>query len=50
MIFDDEQRKHAAYSLVGQIEEWRLEYGRPVGEPRHPDLDFGLPWPPPQPK
>lgn len=39
-------RTQAAYSLLGQIEEWRLEYGRPIDEPRHPDFESGLPWPP----
>ena len=31
--------------LLGQIEEWRLEHGRPTDEPRHPDLASGQPWP-----
>jgi hypothetical protein len=50
MVFNDERRKRSAYSLLGQIEEWRLDYGRPVDEPRHPALESGLPWPPPQPQ
>ena len=42
----DECRKKSVFSLLGQIEEWRLEYGRPTGEPRHPALALGNPWPP----
>ena len=49
MIFEDEKRQLSAYSLIGQIEEWRLEYGRPIEEPRHPALDLRRPWPPPEP-
>lgn len=49
MVFNDQRRKQTAYSLLGQIEEWRVEYGRPVDEPRHPAIHSGLPWPPPQP-
>ncbi len=45
MATTDEQRKRSALRLLGQIEEWRLEYGRPVGEPRHPAFDSGKPWP-----
>lgn len=46
MANEDERRRVSASLLLGQIEEWRLEYGRPTGEPRHPDLASGLPWPP----
>lgn len=46
MANKDEKRRGAAFMLLGQIEEWRLEYGRPTGEPRHPDLVSGQPWPP----
>jgi hypothetical protein len=45
MATKDEQRKKSALRLLGQIEEWRLEYGRPVGEPRHPAFGSGEPWP-----
>ena len=41
----DEKRRNSAFMLLGQIEEWRREYGRPTGEPRHPDLASGQPWP-----
>ena len=46
MANEDEKRRRAASMLLGQIEEWRLEYGRPTGEPRHPDLESGRSWPP----
>jgi hypothetical protein len=49
MVFNDPVRRRSAYALLGQIEEWRLEYGRPLGEPRHPGIALGLPWPPPEP-
>jgi hypothetical protein len=49
MAFEDEKRKRSAYSLLGQIEAWRLDYGRPIDEPRHPDYDSGVLWPPPEP-
>ena len=31
--------------LLGHIEVWRLEYGRPTDEPRHPAIESGFPWP-----
>jgi hypothetical protein len=43
------QRARSAYSLLGQIEEWRLEYGRPTSEPRHPIFESGDLWPPTEP-
>ncbi len=46
MALSDSTRWRAAMALLGQIEEWRVEYGRPGGEPRHPDIDSGVPWPP----
>jgi hypothetical protein len=49
MATADEQRRRSAFRLLGQIEEWRLEHGRPAGEPRHPDFESGLPWPPREP-
>lgn len=45
MAATDPNRKHTAYALLGQIEEWRLEHGRPIDEPRHPALESGLHWP-----
>jgi hypothetical protein len=49
MALEDQKRRKSAFRLLGQIEEWRLEHGRPVGEPRHPDLASGQPWPPKEP-
>lgn len=49
MVTDDPKRRKFAFSLLGQIEEWRLEHGRPAGEPRHPDVASGEPWPPKRP-
>ena len=46
MATKDERRKNSAFTLLGQIEEWRIEYGRPTGEPRHPAYDSGQLWPP----
>jgi hypothetical protein len=46
MAQNDPLRKRSAHVLLGQIEVWRLEYGRPVDEPRHPSIDSGAPWPP----
>ena len=45
MASKDKRRKNSAFQLLAQIEEWRLEYGRPAGEPRHPALDSAEPWP-----
>ncbi|MFZ2357681.1 MAG: hypothetical protein WAW67_07690, partial [Candidatus Omnitrophota bacterium] len=45
MAVGDDARKRSACVLLGQIESWRLEYGRPDSEPRHPDFDSGKPWP-----
>jgi hypothetical protein len=46
MAQNDPRRQKSALALLAQIEEWRLEYGRPIGEPRHPAIDSGQPWPP----
>lgn len=46
MAVSDESRKHSAWSILAQIESWRIEYGRPTSEPRHPNIDSGIPWPP----
>ncbi|MEO5924803.1 MAG: hypothetical protein ABIR70_13350 [Bryobacteraceae bacterium] len=43
---NDPRRAQTAYNLLAQIEEWRLEYGRPASEPRHPRFDSGEHWPP----
>jgi len=46
MAIGDEKRRKSALMLLGKIEEWRLEHGRPTDEPRHPDLASGQSWPP----
>lgn len=46
MAFGDSKRRKSAFMLLGQIEVWRLEHGRPTDEPRHPDLASGQSWPP----
>jgi len=45
MALEDRKRQKSAFKLLGQIEQWRLEHGRPTGEPRHPDLASGQSWP-----
>jgi len=45
MAQTDPVRKRSAFALLGQIEVWRLEYGRPTDEPRHPAIESGAPWP-----
>lgn len=46
MSLTDDHRRQSAFALFGQIEVWRLEYGRPSDEPRHPAFDSGEPNPP----
>jgi hypothetical protein len=46
MATKDDRRKQSAFALLGQIEVWRLEHGRPNTEPRHPAFDSGEMWPP----
>jgi hypothetical protein len=41
----DPLRKRSAFALLGQIEVWRLEQGRPMDEPRHPAIESGAYWP-----
>jgi NACHT conflict system protein len=45
MMLRDERRRKSAFKILGQIEKWRLEYGRPTGEPRHPAFNSGVPCP-----
>lgn len=45
MAMSDKRRNKAAADVLAQIELWRLEYGRPLTEPRHPDVGSGVPWP-----
>lgn len=46
LVISDGRRRNAAWRLLGEIEGWRLEYGKPDSEPRHPAIDSGVPWPP----
>ncbi len=46
IMLNDDARRHSAWKFLGQIESWRLEYGRPNSEPRHPAIESGEPWPP----
>jgi hypothetical protein len=50
MSVHDPRRRRAAFALLGHIEEWRLEHGRPTGEPRHPAFGSPDPWPPVEPR
>ena len=45
-LVSDPERRKDAFSVLGQVEVWRREYGRPLGEPRHPLIASGYPWPP----
>lgn len=47
MARHDPCRARTAMGLLGQIEEWRLEYGRTPSEPRHPLFESGETWPAP---
>jgi len=46
MVLNDPSRCRAAFSVLGQVEVWRIEHGRPQTEPRHPMIETGEPWPP----
>ena len=46
LVLTDPRRRRSALALLGQIEVWRLENGKPSSEPRHPALQFGSAWPP----
>lgn len=48
MVLNDGTRRKSAFALLGQIEVWRLDYGKPGTEPRHPAIGTGAPWPPVQ--
>jgi hypothetical protein len=39
MAAKDKGRERTASSLLDQIELWRLEFGRPNGEPRNPNIE-----------
>ncbi len=46
MVIGDPDRRESAFALIGQIEVWRLEHGRPADEPRHPMIESEISWPP----
>jgi hypothetical protein len=46
MVIGDPHRKQSAFALLGQIEVWRLEYGHPADESRHPVIESDVSWPP----
>jgi hypothetical protein len=45
MAKNDKDRMKSARNLLGQIEVWRLEYGRPNGEPRNLEVESASAWP-----
>ena len=40
-----DRRSRNAFSLLGKIDLWRLEHGKPPREPRHPAIELGVSWP-----
>jgi hypothetical protein len=46
MVLNDPHRRRAAFAILGQVEVWRIEHGRPNREPRHPMIESGEAWPP----
>jgi hypothetical protein len=42
---DNEAQAAFAAGLLRIIDRQRDTYGRPLSEPRHPNLAFGVPWP-----
>src|SRR5262249_47582674 len=46
MTLMDDKRWKSAFGLLGQIEAWRLDYGKPETEPRHPAFEREVVWPP----
>jgi hypothetical protein len=40
-----DRRSRNAFSLLGKIDVWRLEHGKPPREPRHPAIESGVQWP-----
>ena len=45
MVWTDQNRTESARALLALIESWRVEYGRPPDEPRHPAIETGRSWP-----
>ena len=46
MASEDDRRRNSALRLLREIELWRLDYGRPLGEPRNPAFPSCRQWPP----
>ena len=46
LMKDDPDRHRSALDLLVQLDRWRDEYGKPLDEPRHPDIRSGISWPP----
>ena len=46
MVQHHPKRRKSADALLSHIESWRMQHGRPDGEPRSPNLDEGFLWPP----
>lgn len=46
MAQNDPKRKQSASALLNEIEEWRMRFGRPDGEPRSPKIEADFFWPP----
>ncbi len=44
LVMHDEHRRRAARGLLARIESWRLDYGKPTYEPRHPSIETGFQW------
>jgi hypothetical protein len=45
MVQNDPLRKKSAWALLNVIEKWRMQFGRPDGEPRSPSVEAGFFWP-----
>jgi hypothetical protein len=45
MMIREPQLRDKIFEVLGVIEQIRVDYGKPAEEPRHPDIDTGVPWP-----
>ena len=45
MIKNDTAAAKLAEECLIAIDEFRDDYGQAESEPRHPDIDSGIPWP-----
>ncbi len=46
LFTEDESRSRSAEQLLGDVDDWRLDHGKPASEPRHPAIESGGAWPP----